>query len=43
MYPFDDRQRAEEDVCIKINYGELWWVPSGVLLIVMVVKMDHLF
>lgn len=43
MYPFDDRQRAEEDVCIKINCRELWWIPSGALLIVMVVNMDHLF
>lgn len=43
MHPFDDRQRAEEDVYIKINCGELWWIPSGALLIVMVVNMDHLF
>ena len=43
MHPFDDRQRAEEYVCIKINCGELWQIPSGALLIVMVVNMDHLF
>ena len=51
MYPFRDRQRAEE-VCIKLkktkktkklNYGELRWIPSGDMLIVMVVNRDHLF